>query len=58
MKASASPETNFSERVSYRNWENCRGVAVPNGGYKNALAEVLSFTLSQGARGQLGRDHD
>jgi hypothetical protein len=24
----------------------------------NALAEVLSENLSQGARGQLGRDHD
>jgi hypothetical protein len=58
MQALASPETNFSERVSYRNWENCRGVAVSNGECENALAEVLSFTLSQGARGPLGRDHD
>jgi hypothetical protein len=42
----------------FENRENCRGAADLSSGYENALAEVLSITLNQGVRGQLGRDHD
>ena len=42
----------------FENQENCRGAGGPSSGYENALAEVLSWNLNQGVRGQLGRDHD
>ena len=42
----------------FENRENCRGTADLSSGYENALAEVLSFILNQGVRGQLGRDHE
>jgi hypothetical protein len=47
----------WSERL-LKNRENCRGAADLSSEYENALAEVLSFILNQGVRGQLGRDHD